>query len=225
MRQRPSRKALVIHNVTLSFDNGPTGGVTEHVLEVLRRHELRATFFVLGKNLADPALYALAQRAHDEGHWIGNHTYSHGVPLGRQTDPDAPAREIGEAQRRIGILAHPKKFFRPNGGGGMLGPHLLSRAAADYLARGGYTCVLWNAIPRDWDDPEGWVETALVQCRATTWALVVVHDLPTGAMQQLDRFITRARSEGAVFKQEFPPDCVAMTEGRPTPKFEAFVAR
>jgi peptidoglycan-N-acetylglucosamine deacetylase len=216
----------VIRDVTLSFDNGPTAGVTEDVLGTLRRHDIRATFFVLGKNLADPALKALARRAHDEGHWIGNHTYSHGVPLGKRADdPDAPQREIGDAQALLGELAHPKKFFRPNGGGGVLGPHLLSVAAADYLQRGRFTCVIWNAVPRDWEDITGWVERALEQCRVLPWALVVIHDLPTGAMAQLDTFICRARDEGATFRQDFPPDCLPIVEGNPAPNLESFVAR
>lgn len=215
----------MIRDVTLSFDNGPTAGVTEPVLDMLRRHDIRATFFVLGKNIAAPSLKRLARRAHDEGHWIGNHTYSHGVPLGqRASDPDAPRHEIGDTQALIGELAHPHKFFRPNGGGGVLGPHLLSRDAADYLQRGQFTCVLWNAIPRDWDDPAGWVETALAQCRALPWALMVLHDLPTGAMAHLDAFITRARDEGARFRQEFPPDCLPLVEGKPAPSLADFIA-
>jgi len=216
----------VIRDVTLSFDNGPTAGVTGHVLEVLRRHDIRATFFVLGKNIVEPSLKLLARRAHDEGHWIGNHTFSHGVPLGKRADDrDAPHHEIGETQVLIGELAHPQKFFRPNGGGGVLGSHLLSRDAADYLQRGQFTCVLWNAVPRDWDDPAGWVETALAQCRALPWALVVLHDLPTGAMAHLDAFIARARDEGATFRQDFPPDCLPMIEGKATPSLQGFIAQ
>lgn len=215
----------VIRDVTLSFDNGPTAGVTGHVLDVLRRHNIRATFFVLGKNLAEPTLKVLARHAHNEGHWIGNHTYSHGAPLGeRGDDPDAPHHEIGETQALIGELAHPQRFFRPNGGGGVLGPHLLSRDAADYLARQHFTCVLWNAVPRDWEDHAGWVETALAQCRALPWALIVLHDLPTGAMAHLEAFITRAKEEGATFRQDFPPDCLPMIEGKAAPGLERFVA-
>jgi peptidoglycan/xylan/chitin deacetylase (PgdA/CDA1 family) len=58
--------------VTLTFDNGPEPGVTEEVLEVLKREAILATFFVLGAKLADPARRRLAGQAHAEGHWIGN---------------------------------------------------------------------------------------------------------------------------------------------------------
>jgi len=201
-------------DITLSFDNGPTTAVTPHVLDVLARHGIRATFFVLGKHLQSPDTKALVRRAADEGHWIGNHTFHHATPLGRLSDPDVPAQEIGRTQECLGELAHPDRFFRPFGGGGQLGPHLLSAAARDHLLAGGYTCVLWNSIPRDWAEPEQWVQTALAQCRGLPWALTVLHDYDTGAMVHLERFIVQAREEGARFRQDFPPECVPIVRGR-----------
>lgn len=61
--------------VYLTFDDGPTPGITEWILEMLRRHDAKATFFVLGKNAERyPDLYA---KILAEGHSVGNHTYSH----------------------------------------------------------------------------------------------------------------------------------------------------
>jgi peptidoglycan/xylan/chitin deacetylase (PgdA/CDA1 family) len=200
-------------DVTLTFDNGPEPGVTEHVLEVLQRSSLRATFFVLGAKLADPARRKLAVRAHAEGHWIGNHTMTHGVPLGKLQAPGAATREIRDAQNLIGELAHPDRLFRPSGGGGALGPHLLNQEGLDTLKQERMTCVLWNAIPRDFAEPEGWVERALEQCRAQPHTLLVLHDLPNGAMKQLDRFISSIREQGGSFRQDFPPECVPIRRG------------
>lgn len=198
--------------VSLSFDNGPEPGVTEQVLEVLKKEKILATFFVLGAKLADPARRALAERAHAEGHWIGNHTMTHGVPLGR-LDEKAARSEILDTEKLLGKLAHPDRLFRPFGGEGALGSHLLSSAAVDVLQKNRMTCVLWNAIPRDWDDPRGWVETALDQCRAQPWTLLVLHDLPTGAMNNLASFIARIRQERGTFTQAFPPECVPIRRG------------
>lgn len=61
--------------VYLTFDDGPTPGITEWILGMLRRHNAKATFFVLGKNAERyPDLYA---KILAEGHSVGNHTYSH----------------------------------------------------------------------------------------------------------------------------------------------------
>jgi peptidoglycan/xylan/chitin deacetylase (PgdA/CDA1 family) len=199
--------------VTLTFDNGPEPGVTEQVLSVLGKERVLATFFVLGTKLADPARRKLAARAHAEGHWIGNHTMTHGTPLGLLADPSAARREILDTEKRLGELAHPDRLFRPFGGEGKLGPHLLNPEAVSVLRERKMTCVLWNAIPRDWDDPHGWVDTALAQCRAQPWTLLVLHDLPTGAMDNLQDFIALVRHEGGAFHQDFPPVCVPIQRG------------
>jgi hypothetical protein len=52
------------------------------------------------------------------------------------------------------------RFFRSFGGGGHLDRRLMSRAARDYLIQQKFTSVLWNVVPRDWDDPEGLGKTA-----------------------------------------------------------------
>lgn len=209
--------------LTLSFDNGPEPGVTEDVLRALERRGLKATFFVLGKKLADPDRRRLAERAHDEGHWLGNHTFNHATPLGERAEPDAPEAEIGRTEAALGGLAHAERFFRPNGGGGNLDRRLLSGRAVEHLVQGGYSCVLWNSIPRDWADPDGWVERALEQSAAQDWTLVVLHDLPTGAMRHLDRFLDELADRGVELRQDFPPDCVPIRRGQVVAPIEDYV--
>jgi peptidoglycan/xylan/chitin deacetylase (PgdA/CDA1 family) len=207
---------MTIKNITLTFDNGPTPGVTEHVLEVLKRHKILATFFVIGEKIAKSGGRSLAEYAARQGHWIGNHTYTHSIPLGNNPALDAPVMEIGRTQELLGDLAHSRRLFRPVGGGGVLGPHLLSERALAYLCDGKFTCVLWNAVPRDWENPENWVDVALDQCRRQAWTTLVLHDLPTGAMRHLDAFVERALSEGASFQQGMSPDCIVVEKGEIT---------
>lgn len=200
-------------DLTLSFDNGPDPEVTPGVLDILGRRGIKTTFFVIGGKIADPARRSLAERAQAEGHWIGNHTYTHDVPLGRQPDAGRAESEIGCTEILLGNLAHPDRLFRPFGGGGVLNEGLFRPSVVKYLERERYTCVLWNAIPRDWSDPDGWVSRALEQCRAQTWTLMVLHDLPTGAMRHLPRFLDSAEDAGARFRQDFPSDCVPIRRG------------
>jgi peptidoglycan/xylan/chitin deacetylase (PgdA/CDA1 family) len=211
-------------DLTLTFDNGPDPETTPFVLDALARDGIKATFFVLGRKLAEPGRRALAERAHADGHWIGNHTWSHETPLGRDPDPDAPAREILRTDEAIGPLAHPDRLFRPFGQGGRRDDRLLSPGAVTLLRQRRQTCVIWNAVPRDWEDIEGWPARALAQCRERDWTLLVLHDLPTGAMRHLPRFIAAARAAGARFRQDFPADCVAMARGTPAPWLADIVA-
>ena len=197
--------------------------MTPAVLDVLARHGVASTFFVIGRKLLDPAARACAERAHAEGHWIGNHTWTHSRPLGEQPGAEAAALEIGRTETEIGALSHAPPLFRPTGGGGHLDRRLLSREAAALLRAGGYTCVLWNALPRDWDRPHEWVEVALGQIATQPWSLMVLHDLPTGAMDHLDRFLTEARRRGCRFRQDFPPACVIITAGQATGALGGFV--
>ncbi|RZN34159.1 polysaccharide deacetylase family protein [Bradyrhizobium sp. Leo121] len=211
-------------DLTLSFDNGPEPEVTPRVLDILRERDIKTTFFVIGEKLRDPARRKLAARAHDDGHWIGNHTFTHSIPLGQQADADTAANEIGRTQAAIGDLAHPQRWFRPFGGGGNLDDRLLKPSVVDYLKRNKHSCVLWNAIPRDWEDPDGWVGRALDQCGSQPWTLMVLHDLPTGAMDHLEDFLDRAAAHGAGFRQEFPPDCVPIRAGEIVLPIDAYVS-
>src|SRR5207237_1802765 len=193
------------------------------VLDILGQADIKATFCVLGSKLADPARRAIAKRAHAEGHWIGNHTWSHQEPLGRLTDPARVVAEIIDTETAIDELAHPDRLFRPFGGGGALGQHLLSAGAVELLRKERMTCVLWNAIPRDWEDPRGWAETAIAQCLSQPWTLLVLHDLPTGAMGRLRIFIDRVLDHGGRFRQDFPPACVPIRRGEVVGELAGYV--
>jgi hypothetical protein len=74
--------------------------------------------------------------------------------------------------------------------------------------------VLWNAIPRDWNDADGWLPRALSQIEAEPWSLMVLHDVPSGAMRHLDRFLEEALARGVRLRQDFPAPCVPILDGQ-----------
>ena len=207
-----------MQRVTLSFDNGPDPTVTPAVLDVLLRHGVTAQFFVLGKRVAEPAGRALVARARDEGHAIGNHSFSHAVPLGIDPRPDAVEREIAATEALLdAILGQPApgaRRFRPFGAGGALGRHLLSPQAVDYLVAHEYSCVLWNSVPRDWIEPDAWVPRALDDCAARSHTLVVLHDIANACLAGLENFIVSVRDRGMQFVLDIPPDCAPIVGGR-----------
>ena len=212
--QRQIADAMTPQRVTLTFDNGPTPGTTEGVLEILDREKIRSTFFVIGRNLADPAAAALARKAHSAGHWIGNHTFSHSVALGDRPDPDHAAREIGDSQRAIGDLSHPNKLFRPYGNSGRIGAHLLSQAAIAYLLANRFQTVLWNNVPGDWKDASGWVERCLDEVLKNQWSVVVLHDIEEGCLPRLSELILRLNDLNVTFEQDYPESVVLTRAGK-----------
>jgi peptidoglycan/xylan/chitin deacetylase (PgdA/CDA1 family) len=200
--------------VTLTFDNGPTPGITERVLEILDRQNIRSTFFVIGRNLGDVTAAALTLNAHAAGHWIGNHTFTHSVALGDRPDPDYAAGEIGDAQCGIAQWSHPNKLFRPYGNDGLIGPHLLSQAAIAYLLANSFQTVLWNSVPGDWRDAAGWVETCVAQVLEKDWSVVVLHDIEQGCLPRLSELLQRLNDLGVVYEQDYPESVILTRAGK-----------
>jgi peptidoglycan/xylan/chitin deacetylase (PgdA/CDA1 family) len=199
--------------VSLTFDNGPCPGVTDAVLDELARRGLPATFFVVGDRLVGEGL-DLARRAVAEGHRLGNHTHTHTLLLGAAEDPAAAVvAEIEPAAARLAGLDGEEKLFRPYAAGGVLDHRVLNPAAVSYLVAHEYTCVLWNSLPRDWEDPDGWVERACADVAGQSWAVVVLHDVGTGAMKQLPRFLDVLADMEAEVRPDFPESCLPIRRG------------
>ena len=213
-----------IKDICLSFDNGPEPEVTPGVLAVLARRQIPALFFVIGDKLRHPEARAIALRAKDAGHRLGNHTLTHGAPLGRRSAAEA-LHEITETDALMGDLHAKERFFRPNGGGGALGAHLLNGAAARHLMAMQSTLVLWNAVPGDFRDPEGWTSTAHAMLKAARGpVMLVLHDLPNGAMRHLDRFLGEVQDQGLHFRPDPPACCVPLRQGVPGPDFARYIS-
>ncbi len=125
----------------LTYDDGPNDNATPALLDILARHNARATFFFIGRFVRQRP--ELVRRVHAAGHLIGNHTESHPW-LYRQ-----PERIIREQLRSCNqaledALGRPVRYFRP--------PYGSRRPAVLRIARElGLTTVQWNVMGHDWD--------------------------------------------------------------------------
>lgn len=212
-----------MRRVTLTFDNGPTPGITDAVLDVLGQYDILATFFVIGQRL-DQQGAALVRAAHAAGHWIGNHTLSHTVALGDRPDLAYAVEEIEGAQARLTGVSGPERLFRPYGNDGLIGPHLLSRAALGHLLGGRYTTVLWTSVPQDWRDPDGWVERCLADVAAQDWSVVVLHDIAGACLARLPELLGRLTDAGVRFEQTFPEQVIVTRAGDPVSLDPSYIA-
>jgi peptidoglycan-N-acetylglucosamine deacetylase len=75
-------------------------------------------------------------------------------------------------------------------------------------------------VPRDWERPDGWVRTCLDDVATRPWSVVVVHDLPTGAMDHLPTLLDGLDAMGAEVVQEFPEACIPVRRGVRTGAFD-----
>jgi peptidoglycan/xylan/chitin deacetylase (PgdA/CDA1 family) len=130
--------------MAITFDDGPNGATTEEVLELFRRHNAKATFFLVGRNVeAQPAL---ARRIAAEGHAVGSHTYSHAklhfLPRAQMQE------EIDRGHACLSGVQIASDLFRA--------PHgLKSWAMARYLRGRGLRLIAWTDGVFDTDCPSG----------------------------------------------------------------------
>src|SRR5437764_3404263 len=167
--------------VALSFDDGPHPEFTPQVLEILKQHEAKATFFLIGERaLRYPEVVA---RIRAEGHEIGNHYLRNGATLGHSNEEFMGNLE--KTERAIGA-GEKLELFRPPGG--------VAWARQIRLARErGYTCVLGCAYPHDPMHPPVWYIRWLIGKNLVPGAIVILHEGisdPTRTIQALPHILT-----------------------------------
>jgi peptidoglycan/xylan/chitin deacetylase (PgdA/CDA1 family) len=200
--------------VSLTFDNGPDLDVTPRVLDTLAEHGAKATFFLLGKNIANPELRKIAERAAREGHRIGNHSYSHSTPFGLLENPIEGVRELLATDELLGSLRGSEPLYRPFGRA-RIGPHLLNAPTWQALVERKYTVVLWTHVAPERLQPDTWFDTSFEECRSRPWSVVVMHDIPTGGTRYLGEFLRLLEGAGAELSQDFPDECTPLRKGVP----------
>ena len=124
----------------LTYDDGPNDACTEQILEILARHEVQATFFVIGRFARERV--ALIRRIRAAGHVVGNHTWTHPVLLFQS--PGRVREELSATSAALeDALGEKVGYFRP--------PFGARRPDVLRAARGmGMVPVLWNAMGYDW---------------------------------------------------------------------------
>jgi len=155
------------NRIALTFDDGPTPGVTDRILDELKRRKLHATFFMIGERIA--AAPELARRVLAEGHEVGNHTFTH-AKLTTLSDAQAES-EIQRTQDIMAeVLNHRAAWFRPPYGA-------LRQSQARIVQKAGLRVALWNVDPADWSQPgeEKIVETVLAESKPGS--IILCHDL------------------------------------------------
>jgi peptidoglycan-N-acetylglucosamine deacetylase len=184
--------------VALTFDDGPCMPFTGQILDVLKEQQVPATFFVCGKNVE--TFPQLARRIVEEGHTLGNHTFSH--PFLYFSSRRAMSDEIARTQQAVEDATSVRpRLFRPPYGARWFG---LMRV----LKQQGLKMVMWSATGYDWKfGPDRILQSVMGEIRPG--AVILLHDgrnvLPaseidrSATVQALPQIIIMAREAGFEF--------------------------
>jgi peptidoglycan/xylan/chitin deacetylase (PgdA/CDA1 family) len=184
--------------LALTYDDGPNDPHTQRLLEVLAKHEVKATFFLIGRYVQQRP--DLAREIVQAGHVVGNHTFTH--PLLTFKSAAEIGQELSDCNAALAdALGQRTSLFRPPFGG--------RRPAVLRIARElGLAPVMWNVTGFDWTAPPSAVIEKKVTKQIRGGDVILLHDgghKQMGAdrsqtIQATDRLITRYKSEAYEFK-------------------------
>ena len=172
--------------VALTFDDGPSKTVTPKVLKVLKKHHAKGTFFMVGSQVnANPKI---AKQVLDEGHEIGNHSYSH-ADLKRLTNKQIK-KQLSRTNKAIHkATGHNPTLFRPPYG------------SVDNRVRSQtkLPTVLWSVDTRDWEHRNSKKLLAYVKKYTYPGAIILMHDIHMPTANGLDSVLTYLEKQGYTF--------------------------
>ena len=192
--------------VFLTFDDGPTKEVTPHILDILKKYDIKATFFVLGTYVKKNP--EIIKRAYDEGHYIANHGYSHKYgTIYKNADTvleeyNKTEQIIKEALNGINYSSHLFRF--PGGSHG--GPYeKIKKQARKRLRNEGIAYLDWSALTYDAigiNSKEKILENLKSTMNGWENVVVLMHDAADKQItyESLDDIIKYLKKEGYSFK-------------------------
>ncbi len=176
--------------IAMTFDDGPSEKLTPELLDLLAKHHIRATFFVIGSNVVQHP--EILQRAVREGHEIANHSWSHPA-FGKMSD----ARVRTELQKtddaiRAAIGTRPLLMRPPYGS-------ITARQKQWIHTEFGYRTILWDVDPLDWKRPGPSVITSRIVRETRPGSIVLAHDIHPGTIKAMPDTFDQLEAKGFKF--------------------------
>src|SRR5262249_1944346 len=210
-RAEPEEKGITFNSVhvdepyiAMTFDDGPSATLTPKLLDLLAAHHIKATFFVIGENVAEhPEIVARAAR---EGHEIGNRSgcnpnlgkmSDEGVRRQLQQTDDETKSATGERPTLMrppygSITAHEKRWIHD---------------------QFGYDIILWDVDPYDWKRPGPAVVRARILKETRPGSIVLSHDIHPGTIEAMPSTFDQLEAKG--FKFVTVSELIRMAAARP----------
>lgn len=179
----------------LTFDAGYENGCTAQILDVLKKHEVPAAFFLVGHYMETNA--DLVRRMVDEGHIVGNHTMHH-YDMSKLTDKAAFQKELQDLEALFQQVTGKElpKYYRPPQG-------TYSEDNLKMAQELGYKTVFWSLAYVDWNQnkqPTRDYALGKLLPRTHNGAVILLHSTSTTNAQILDELLTKWKAQGYRFE-------------------------
>ena len=180
--------------IYLTFDAGYENGCTGKILDTLKKHQVKAAFFLVGNYLEQNP--ELVSRMAAEGHTVGNHTWHH-WDMSRISDPACFRQELESLEKRYEEVTGEKlsKFYRPPQG-------IYSEENLKMAQELGYHTIFWSLAYVDWlqdDQPTREQAFSKLIPRIHPGAVVLLHSTSVTNANILDELLTRWEDMGYSF--------------------------
>lgn len=154
--------------LAMTFDDGPHPVNTPKLLDMLKQRNIKGTFFLVGKNIKEYP--NIVRRIIEEGHEIGNHTWTH-ASLTSRSDAQIRSELKMSEDALMSVANYRAHLMRPPYGA--VNAHIKELANAEF----GYTTILWSVDPQDWRRPGVSVVTSRLVNGAHKGAILLTHDI------------------------------------------------
>ena len=175
--------------IALTFDDGPSGAITEKLLDGLAARNVKATFFLCGYRIE--TFPEIAQRMAEEGHELGLHSNRHDY-MQHMTKEEA-LDDLSECQSILvettGVSA---RLFRPPGG-------LYSQALLAASRELGLSVVFWSVDPHDWDKEKSSQVLPYLLSHASAGDIILMHDIFPTSVEAALRIVDDLQKRGYEF--------------------------
>jgi len=182
--------------IYLTFDDGPTPEITERVLEILDKHQIKATFFCIGDNVRKHP--EIVQKILSKQHSVGNHTYSHLKGWRTPTKTYINNTEACRMKLNSQFAIQNSQIFRPPYG-------KITPWQSFKLRKLGYKIIMWDVLSKDYAasiSAEMCYENVLKN--VSSGSIIVFHDsnkAKENILNSLEKTIETLKSKGFNFEK------------------------
>ncbi|CUH80434.1 polysaccharide deacetylase family protein [Tropicibacter naphthalenivorans] len=192
--QRDAATVMAVRTVSpvvaMTFDDGPHPSLTPKLLDMLKARGLRATFYLIGNRVV--TWPDIVRRIADEGHEIGNHSWSH-PNLAKYSDQGVLDQIDRTSDAIFKITGRPPVTFRPPYGS------FTRRQRMMLYTNRNLPTILWSVDPQDWRRPGASVVSQRILKGSRPGAIILSHDIQSGTVKAMPSTFDTLTGRGMKF--------------------------